>query len=490
MSAPMTRTVRRTAVVVAALFGALLINLNLLQTVRADQLNARADNARVLIREYDTQRGPILVGEQAVASSVETDGRYRYLRVYSNGPTYAPATGFYSIVYGATGIERAENAVLSGNDDRLFSQRVGDVLAGRDKQGGSVALTLDAAAQAAAFDGLRGQAGAVVALDPNTGAILAMATSPSYDPNLLTSHDPAGIRATYERLQADPADPLLNRAIARTYPPGSTFKIVDAAAALSSGQYTLETEIPAPATLDLPGTTATISNLNGKPCGDGSVTLNEAMRISCNTAFANVGLTLGDDILRDQAERFGFNASFEIPLQAATSVFPEDLTQAQTAQAAIGQFDVRATALQMAQVTAGIANQGRVMLPYLVRELRGPDLAVLERTEPQEFGQAVTPQVALQVGVMMVDVVENGTGKPVAIPGVKVAGKTGTAQTSPGRPPHAWFVAYAPAEAPQVAVAVVVEFGGDAGSEATGGKVAAPIAKAVIEAVLRSGATG
>ncbi len=325
----------------------------------------------------------------------------------------------------------------------------------------------------------------MVAIEPSTGRILALATSPSYDPNPLSSNDPAQNRAAWERLNADPLKPLLNRPLAETYPPGSVFKVVTTAAALSSGQYTTETEIPAPAVLDLPGTTADLPNYDRRACFGGQVTLEQALQISCNTAFANVGLNLGDDILREQAELFGFNHSFDVPMSSATSVFPADLNAPQTAQAAIGQFDVRATALQIAMVGAALANGGVVMNPYLVDEVLAPDLSVLSRGEPSEFGRAVSPEIAQEITDMLVNVVQNGTGAPAQIQGVLVAGKTGTAQTAQGRAPHAWFLSYAPADGPQVAVAVVVENGGNLGSEATGGRLAAPIAKAVMEAVLQ-----
>jgi peptidoglycan glycosyltransferase len=256
------------------------------------------------------------------------------------------------------------------------------------------------------------------------------------------------------------------------------------AAALSSGKYTPDTEITGPATLPLPDTTATISNFDNAPCLDGKVTLTEALAISCNTAFAQVGLDLGADALRAQAERFGFNSAMNIPLAVAPSVFPSDLDQPQTAQASIGQYDVRATALQMAMVAAGVANDGVVMKPYLVAEEQAPDLSTLSRTEPQALSRAVSPQIAQELQDMMVTVVTSGTGTTAQIPGVSVGGKTVTAQDG-NRPPHVWFIAFAPQEDPQVAVAVIVENGGTAGEAATGSAVAGPIARQVMEAVLR-----
>jgi peptidoglycan glycosyltransferase len=468
------------------LFLSLLIQVTRVQVVQARHLQTDTGNIRPIIEQYGRERGAILVGPAPVARSVDTgDARLRYERRYPQGSTYAPATGFYSLVYGATGIERAEDPILSGTDTRLLGSQFTDLIQGQARKGGSVVLTLNAAAQRAAYDGLRRFKGAVVAIEPSTGKILALASSPSFDPNLLSANDVKVNNAAWNRYTSDPDQPLLNRPLAKTYPPGSAFKVVTAAAALSSGKYTVNTKIPAPAVLDLPQSTATLPNYDRKPCFGGKVTLEQALQISCNTAMANVGLTLGDDALREQAEKFGFNTSFDVPMTAATSVFPSDLNLPQTAQAAIGQYDVRATALQMAMVMAGVANHGVVMRPYLVDQLNGPDLSVLSRTEPQEFDEAVTPEVAAQLTDMLVNVVDNGTGQPAQISGIKVAGKTGTAETEPGRPPHAWFEAFAPADDPQVAVAVVVEDGGNLGSEATGGKLSAPIAKAVMEAILR-----
>jgi peptidoglycan glycosyltransferase len=349
-----------------------------------------------------------------------------------------------------------------------------------------VTTTINAAAQRAAYKGLRGKNGAVVAIEPATGRILASVQSPSFDPNLLSSHNPSEIREYYARLEADPDKPLLNRPLVSLNPPGSTFKLVTAAAALASGRFTPESILPGPRTYDLPLSDKKLRNWNGKECGpDGKVTLREALAISCNTAFAWLGNQLGADALRTQAEAFGFDTGFEVPLRAATSRFPADPDDPQTALSAIGQFDVRATALQMAMVAAAIGNSGRTMNPYLVQEVRGPDLSILQTTEPRAFADALQPSEALALTDMMVSVVEDGTGSNARISGVRVAGKTGTAQTGNDLPSIAWFVSFAPATAPEVAVAVVVE---DAGlEEVSGNGLAAPIAKAVMQAVLRTG---
>ena len=485
----MNRPLRKVAVACLLLFGMLLLQANWVQVVKAKAYRNDPRNRRVLLRTYDRERGPIVIGSgkdrQAVAKSVATRDTLKYLRTYPGGEVYAPVTGFASLVYGYSGVERQENAILSGEDDRLFVRRLSDYVTGRQHAGGSIVLTLNRAAQQAAYDGLAGKVGAVVALDPRTGAVLAMASRPSYDPTGLSTHDPSKIRSSYRSLIHAAGDPLVNRAVERTYPPGSTFKVITSAAALASG-FQPTTKIPSPTILDLPGTTANLRNFGGERCGDGtSTTLADALRISCNTAFGQLGITLGADKVRKQAAAFGFgNTTLQLPQPVADSVYPDGLTKAQEAQSAIGQYDVRVTPLQMAMVAAGIANGGDVMRPYLVREVQAPDLSRLDLATPSLYSRAVSPSVAQQLTAMMEGVVTSGTGTRAQIPGVRVAGKTGTAQHAPGRPPHAWFIGFAPADDPRVAVAVLVEDGGSLGSEATGGKLAAPIAQAVMRAVL------
>jgi peptidoglycan glycosyltransferase len=314
-----------------------------------------------------------------------------------------------------------------------------------------------------------------------------MVSTPGFDPNALATHDTSAATTAYQQLLDADGDPLLNKATSQNYPPGSTFKLVTAAAALESGQYTADTVISAPDTYTPPGTSRAMSNFGGSSCSSsGQMSLSDALRISCNTAFAELGVGLGDDALREQAEKFGFDADEDltIPMKLADSVFPADLDQPQTAQSAIGQYSVRATPVQMAMVAAAIANGGTLMTPYLVDTVRTADLDVVSQTEPSEYSQAVSASTAQALTSMMLGVVQSGSGTAAQISGVQVAGKTGTAQTVSGENPHAWFTGFAPADNPQVAVAVIVEHGGDAGSEATGGKVAAPIARAVMQAVI------
>ncbi|MDX6203989.1 MAG: penicillin-binding protein [Frankiales bacterium] len=482
----MNRAVRRLSVACLLLFFALIANANILQVVDAKSLRNNPHNSRVLLRTYSRPRGQIVVGGAAVASSVVTQDRLKYQRTYPQGPEYAPITGYYSLTEAATGIERAENSVLSGEDDRLFVRRLQDLLSGRSSRGGSVVLTINRAAQDAAYTGLKGQAGAVVALDPRSGKILALASSPSYDPSRLTSHDTAAVATAWKALNADPANPLVDRALSSTYPPGSLFKVVTSAAALAGGD-TPATVIPAPHQLTLPQTSNPLNNFGNEVCAkSGQMTLADALRISCNTAFGALGLKLGPAALKTQADAFGLDdPSLTVPIPTATSVFPPNLQPNwQTAQAAIGQFDVRITPVQAAMIAAAVANKGTLMKPYLVDQILGPDLTVVSQTKPQVVRQSVSPQVAAALTQMMIGVVANGTGTSAQISGVQVAGKTGTAQHGANTTPHAWFIAFAPAQNPVVAVAVLVENGGALGSEATGGKVAAPIAAQVIKAVL------
>lgn len=484
----MNTPLRRLSSVVMVMFLGLMLGATWVQFAQAPALNNDQRNVRTLYREYGNFRGPIVVGGQAIASSVPVDDSFGYQRVYANGPLYAPVTGFYSVVYGREGIERYFNTELNGSADSLFYERLQDLVTGRQTRGASVELTIDPVLQQVAWDALGDQRGAVVALDPTTGEILAMVSKPSYDPNALASHDFAATREAWAALTTDPSQPMANRAIAgNTYPPGSTFKLVTAAAALENG-LTADTPVAAPQTLTLPQTSTVLHNFGGSACSPtGAMTLADALRVSCNTAFAQIGVDLGADELRAQAEAFGFDTPLNVPMRVAESHFPEDPDAPQTALSAIGQYEVRVTPLQMAMVAATIGNGGVQMTPYLVQTVRSQDLTVVETAEPVERGRAVSASTAAQLRDMMVSVVENGTGRAARIPGIAVAGKTGTAQTSDDVPPHAWFTAFAPAEAPRIAVAVVVEHGGSMGSEATGGAVAAPIARAVIQAALGGG---
>jgi peptidoglycan glycosyltransferase len=477
--------VRRLSLVVAVLFASLLVSTTLIQYVFAADLNARPDNRRTLLSTFARERGEILVGQTAVAKSVPVDDEYKYQRVYDEGKLYAHVTGSYSFYGASGGLEQAENAFLSGSSDKLFYRRLSDLFTGRRPQGANLETTLDAKVQQAAADGLKGIKGAAVALDPRSGAILAMVSNPTYDPNDLASHDLKKVSANYDELNKDPDKPLLNRTINELYPPGSVFKVVTAAAALSTGQYDENSMLPGPAVLDLPDTTADLPNHDDRACGPNEeVTMTEALAVSCNTAFAWLGMQIGAEALQSQAAKFGFGDALSVPMRVTPSSVPSEMNKPQLAQSSIGQYDVQVTPLQMAMVAAGVANKGVVMKPYLVQSVIGSDLSVVESADPQELSQAVTPEVAAQLTRMMESVVEDGTGRRAQIPGVAVAGKTGTAQHGEGRKAHAWFISFAPANDPTIAVAVIAEDGGVAGSEAGGGTVAAPIAKQIMEARL------
>lgn len=483
----MNKPIRRLAFVVAMLFGALLLATTWIQFVTARDLNSRPGNTRTLLNNYSRERGAILVAGSPIAKSVPTDDDLKFVRTYPSPRLYSQVTGYYSFTYGAGGgVEGAEDALLSGRSDKLFYRRVVDMLTGKAPTGASVELTINPRAQEAADKALGDQAGAVVALDPTTGAILAMVSHPQYDPSSLASHNLDSVENAWKALRANKGQPDTNRAIGgNLYPPGSTFKLVTAAAALSSGKYTEQSQVPGPASLNLPLSSADLPNANRQPCGPNDQTsLARAMEISCNTAFGSLGIELGGDALRAQAAKFGFGDSLRVPLRVEPSVVPQ-LNEPQAAQAAVGQYEVRATPLQMAMVSAAIANKGTLMKPYLVKDTRNSDLDVIDETEPEKLSEAVSPEVAAALTRMMLTVVQSGTGAPAQIPGVAVAGKTGTAENVKGGAPHAWFTSFAPADDPKIAVAVVVESGGNAGSEAAGGTVAAPIARQVIEAVLR-----
>jgi peptidoglycan glycosyltransferase len=491
----MNTSLRRISVAVMALIVLLLANSTLTQVFRADALRSDPRNQRVLLDEYSRQRGQISAGGQLLAYSTTTDGHFRFLRVYPNPQAYAPVTGFYSLLYSSNGLERAEDSILNGSDERLFGRRLADFFTGRDPRGGSVATTINPNVQQAAWDAMQKGCndgpcmGAVVALEPSTGKILGMVSSPSYDPNLLASHEGSVQSNAWQQLRDDPNTPLVNRAISETYPPGSTFKVITTAAALANGA-TPDTQVTAASRIPLPDSTATLENYGGTSCGnDPTTTLRIAFAKSCNTAFVDLGIKTGTDALRSTAEAFGLDAAPPpIPLQVAASTVGPISDAAALGMSSIGQKDVALTPLQNAMVAATVANGGITMQPYLVDDLKGPDLANISSTSPHVLRRAVSSQVATTLTDLMIDA-EQVTQQTGAIAGVQIASKTGTAEhgSDPrNTPPHAWYIAFAPAKAPKVAVAVLVENGGDRLS-ATGGALAAPIGRATIAAALREG---
>ena len=492
----MNDSLRRVSVTILLLIVVLLVNATITQVFRADGLRADPRNQRVLLDEYSRQRGQITAGGQLLAYSVSTNGHYRFLRVYPNPFVYAPVTGFYSLRYSSTGLERADDGILNGSDQRLFGRRLADFFTGRDPRGGNVDTTLVPRVQQAAWDAMQQGCGggpckgSVVALEPSTGRILAMVSSPSYDPNQLASHESDEQGSAWRQLRDDPNSPLTSRAISETFPPGSTFKVVTTAAALQAGVPD-SVQLTAAPQIQLPDSTATLENYGGTPCGDGpTASLRDAFAKSCNTAFVELGTKIGGDALRTTANAFGLDTPPEpIPLEVAQSTVGPMVDAAAVGMSSMGQKDVAVTPLQNAMIAAAIANNGVVMQPYLVDSLKGPDLANVSTTGPHQLQRAVSPLVAAKLTDLMVGAEQN-TQQKGAIPGVQIASKTGTAEhgTDPrNTPPHAWYIAFAPAQNPKVAVAVLVENGGDRLS-ATGGALAAPIGRAAIAAALQGAA--
>lgn len=473
----MNTPIRAVSVLVMVMFAAIMVNQTYTYVVRTPTLIADPANRRVRDAAFGTDRGDILVGNTPVAASEPVDDRYRFQRTYNDGTLYAPVTGYYSFLYGGSGLEQSYNQRLAGTSDAQFLDRLVSMATGETPQGASLETTLDARAQQAAAEGLGDRPGAVVALDYTTGAVLAMVTSPTYDPNELASHDLAATEEAWKNLTEDDSKPLSNRAAREIYPPGSTFKLVVSAAALESGM-TPDSLLESPPSVKLPGSTHELRNAGS--CGANEVTLSDALRVSCNTAFANLGGDLGAEALRDQAERFGFDAAHLDELNGVASRFPEDPDAAQTMMSSIGAFDVAASPLQMAMVAAGIANDGVVMDPYVVSSVRGADLNVVSTTSPRRLSVAMSRSNAELLQDMMVNVVDSGTGTRAQISGVRVGGKTGTAVTGETTP-YAWFVAWA--DDPTIAVAVFVQDAGVDGSDVSGGRYAAPVARAVIESM-------
>jgi peptidoglycan glycosyltransferase len=488
----MNTPLRRVGLAMLGMVVLLLANATYIQVVDADAYRTDTRNQRVLFDEYARQRGQIVSNDNKVvlASVTPTTDRLRYLRQYSAGPTYAPITGYYSVRYGSTGLESSEDEILNGSDDRLFVRRLSDLITGRDPRGGNIQVTIDANVQQTAYNAMaaKGYRGAVVALRPQTGEILAMVSTPSYDPNQLATHDSDAQEQAWSQINSDPNKPLLNKAISETYPPGSTFKLVVAAAALENGG-SADMPLTAASEITLPGTRADLENFAAQPCGSGpTATLATAVAVSCNTAFAELAGQLGADKLREQAEKFGIGEKDElkIPMQVAPSSLGDLADKPSLYQSGIGQRDVRLTPLQDAVVAATIANGGIRMQPQLIKSILAPNLSKISDFESEEVDRAISTETATTLREMMKASEQNtkGDGK---IPGLTIASKTGTAEhgTDPKRtPPHAWYVAFAPADDPQIAVCVLVESGGDRGLAATGGLVAASIGRATINAAV------
>ncbi|MFF2406179.1 peptidoglycan D,D-transpeptidase FtsI family protein [Streptomyces sp. NPDC058092] len=483
----MNKPLRRIAIFCGVLILALLVRTNYLQYVRADELNSREENRRVRIERYAHERGNIIVDGNPITGSVATkDVDFKYKRVWKNGPMWAPVTGYSSQAFGATQLENLEDGILTGNDDRLFFDRTLSMFTGEKKQGGNVVTTLNAAAQKAAFKGLGDKKGAVAAIDPQTGAILALVSTPSYDPSVFAGNFDKDTKAR-KKLLDDKEKPMLNRALRETYPPGSTFKVVTAAAALENGLYTsIDEPTKSPLPWRLPLTTGNLDNEGNIPCKNAS--LREALRMSCNTVFGKISDDLGNQKMIDEANKFGFNKDIFTPVRADASVYPKD-NRPQNAMAGIGQASNRATPLQMAMVAAAVANDGKLMQPYMVAERQASSLDPIYTHEKEQLSQPLSGENAQKLQQMMQTVVESGTGQRAKIPNVTVGGKTGTAQhgLNNSEKPYAWFISYAKTDSGSpVAVAVVVEDGQANRDDISGGGLAAPIAQAVMKAVIDS----
>ncbi|WP_018330296.1 peptidoglycan D,D-transpeptidase FtsI family protein [Actinomycetospora chiangmaiensis] len=490
----MNTPLRRVSLVVMGLIVLLLGQATWVQVVKADEYKANPYNQRVLLDEYNRQRGQISAGGQVLAASVATDDRFKYLRQYSNGPMYSPVTGYYSQIYGTSGIERSMDSVLNGSDDRLFVRRISDVVTGRAPAGGNVALTIDPKVQQAAYQAMvsRGYQGSVVAIRPQTGEILALVSTPSFDPNPLASHDGQTQRNAWQSYNPDSGDsPLVNRAISETYPPGSTFKLVTTSTALEANMITPQTPVTAEPRITLPDSTTTLENYDGERCGPGpTVAFSVAFAKSCNGPFAQLADQVGADRLRAQATAYGMeNPNLTIPMPVAESDVGALSDGASLAQSGIGQRDVRLTPLQNAMITATIANGGIPMQPHVVSQIQGQDLSVVDTTEPDRLSRAISGSTASTLTQLMIGS-ENGGTSGGKIPGIQLASKTGTAEwgASPKtNPPHTWYDVFGPVPDPQVAVSVIVEKGGNRGDDATGSSVAGPVGRAVVAAALQGG---
>ncbi|WP_419996308.1 peptidoglycan D,D-transpeptidase FtsI family protein [Streptomyces boninensis] len=489
----MNRPLRRIAVFCGLLVLALLARVTWVQFAQGDALARDPDNRRVKIAAFAEPRGNIIVGGEAITGSAPTRGSdFTYKRTYRDGPMYAPITGYFSQTQGATLLEGVYDDLLGGTDDRLTTNPL-KLLTGERPRGGDVITTIDPDVQRAAYKGLTDldAKGAVVALDPRNGKVLAMASTPSYDPSAFAGAS-IGEAEKFTGLDKAKSKPLSNRALREAYPPGSTFKILTAAAALEHGVVTdINAPSKAPAPYRLPLSRTEIGNVvPNSLCDDAS--MKTGLQWSCNNVFLDAALKTGKDRMRETAEKFGFNDEQFIPVRSAASGYPENLDKPQTALTGMGQGSVTTTPLQMAMVTAALANDGTMMQPRLVDELRGPDLSTIEKTEPEVAARPISSGTAKKVQEMMEYTVTDGTGDKVRIDGVTVGGKPGTAQHGADvrdERPYAWFVAYAkqPDGSSPVAVAVFVdpEDMNISRADIAGGRLGAPIAKAVIEAVLK-----
>ncbi|CAM3267277.1 Penicillin-binding protein A [Arthrobacter ulcerisalmonis] len=484
----MNQAIRNSWVAAIAMFALIFGAISFIQVVGADDLKANPLNQRAILQNYCNDRGAIIVGGDPIAESVEgTSEVCQFQRTYSQPELYAGITGYFSQGHGATGLERSMGEELAGNSDQLFLDRVSQLFLGSQPKGASVELTIDPQLQQLAYSLIPdGQRGSIVVTNPKTGAILAMVSKPSYDPNQVASQNRTTEDAAINELVKVPGINLYQNVSGPTgelLTPGSVFKLVDTAAALASGKYNKDSVLPNPAQLPFDGIQYTLPNYAGGQC----YTQNEAsfafaLQQSCNTPFASIALDLGRDAIAEQAKKFGIGEDLgdELKLGHATgNSFPDNLDAPALAQSAIGQRDVKATPLQINMMTAAIANDGVQMKPSLIKTLRSPDLRVIDEPQPEQLRTSTTPAIANQITEWMESAVSQGIASGAAVPGVEVAGKTGTAELGNGTN-NSWFTGFAPANDPQVAVTIVME-GVDV---LTGAKLTSPNAKKIFEAVL------
>ncbi|MFZ6004576.1 MAG: peptidoglycan D,D-transpeptidase FtsI family protein [Actinomycetota bacterium] len=483
----MTRQIRMLGIGLMVCFAVLFAQLNRLTVFQAAELNDNPENTREILRDFSKPRGTVVTADDVViAQSVPSNDRFELQRVYPEGPLFAPITGYYSFTLGSSGVERTYNDELAGRTLDLAFQDLGDLFVEKERTG-DLELTVRADLQRIASQQLGEREGSVVAIDPRTGAILAMVSYPTYDPNALANHDTNAAADVARFLDASPDKPRLSRAYQDRFFPGSTFKVVTATAALTSGAITAdEPSYPTRTSYTPPGTTRPLQNFGGSSCGGA---LFVVLRVSCNTAFAQMGVDTGPEAMVATAEAFGFNKDVPIDLtRPARSNFPTDFERnlPALAQSAIGQNDVAATPLQMALVAAAVANDGTVMTPHVLADVRDTDGQIVDSYEPKVWSTAMDRGTSALMRDAMIGVVERGTAGRLKVPGFVVGGKTGTAQLGTPEPrSHAWIIGFAgpPGELPTIAVAVIVE-GQEGASEQTGGRVAAPIAQALLQAYL------
>ena len=478
----MNGPIRRVAIGIFASFFALLAAVTWIQVIHADALKADSRNPRPALSERGKERGlMVTIDGVVVARSVEDpDHPLSFVRKYPEGEAFAHVVGYNSFTVGDSALESAYAPDLRSRRDLTISDLL-SVILGRDLRPQSLELTVNSTLQKAAYDALAGQRGAVVAVDPRTGAILASVSSPSFDPEALLGPDAGEV---WTALLADPTSPLSDRATKELFAPGSTFKTVVTATALDTGEAGPGTLFPDPVAFELPQSMATITNFDGRVCKDGQgVTLLEALVRSCNTVFADLAIRLGAAEIGITAAVLGFNQDIDFEWPLPQAVFPVEALAndlAALGQSGIGERDVRASPLHMAMVAAAIANGGVTTKPHLVNQIFDADGNTVERMDPTSLGRAMAPATASVLTQMMERVVTEGTGRLAAVPGIRVAGKTGTSEGS-GDLPNPWFIGFAPVDNPTIAIAVLIEGGGAVGESATGGSLAAPIASSLIE---------